>query len=109
MTKKSFMIAHGASVVVIRDGKRKTVTAGSGTEFTEDEINSINRQIPGALRKPINEGGAEPEAETEDDSEKKPAKAPAKAKAKAPAKKAADKSGDDADKSDDDADEDEDI
>lgn len=60
-----FMIAHGASVVIVRDGKRKTILANTGADFTEEEIASVNRSAPGALRKPINEGRNEADAETD--------------------------------------------
>lgn len=117
-SKSSFMVAAGASVVIVRDGKRKTIAAGSGTDFTDDEITSINKALPGALRKPVNESAvrAAVEADIEDDEDETEAKvadtakkaaakkAPAKKKA-APAKEEAD---DDAN-ADEDADEDEDI
>lgn len=112
MTKKTtFMVAAGASVVVVRDGKRKTISAGSGIDFTEDEIASINRVSPGALRKPINEravrSAVEADIEDDDDADETETKAPAKKAAakKAPAKKAAPAKDD----AKDDADEDEDI
>ncbi len=122
MAKTKFMIAHGASVVVVREGKRKTITVGAGDDFTEEEIASINRAVPGALRAPVNEGSGRKTAAVETDADDDDAdetetttakKAPAKkaggkkAKAKAaPAKQ--EKPADDAD-DDDDADEDEDI
>lgn len=123
MAKTKFMIAHGASVVVVRDGKRKTITVGTGDDFTEEEIASINRSVPGALRAPVNEGSGRESAAVEtdadddadDETETAAKKAPAKkaggkkaAAKKAPAKqeKSAD---DDAGEDDDDADEDEDI
>lgn len=56
MAKMKYMIAVGASVVIIRDGKRKPIPAGGGAEFTEEEIATINKGTPGALRTPINEG-----------------------------------------------------
>lgn len=116
MAKTKFMIAHGASVVVVREGKRKTITVGAGDDFTEEEIASINRAVPGALRAPVNEGSgrkaaaAAADADDDDSDETETAKkAPAK---KAAGKKAApakqEKPADDAD-DDDDADEDEDI
>lgn len=124
-SKSSFMVAAGASVVIVRDGKRKTIAAGSGTDFTDDEITSINKALPGALRKPVNESAvrAAVEADIEDDEDEIEAKvadtakkAPAKKAAakKAPAKKKAAPVQDDADEDDDadadeDADEDEDI
>lgn len=76
MAKKTqFLIVHGASVVVVRDGKRKSVNPGQGENFTEEEIRAVNKSAPGSLRKPVNEGHgrtAEPEdggedAEDEDD------------------------------------------
>lgn len=60
-----FMIAHGASVVIVRDGTRKTILANTGADFTEEEIASVNRSAPGALRKPINEGRNEADAEAD--------------------------------------------
>lgn len=122
-SKTSFMVAAGASVVVVRDGKRKTIAAGSGTDFTDDEITSINKALPGALRKPVNESAVRAAVETEDEDDadaETETKAPAKKAAakkpaakKAPAKKAApvqdDADDDDDADADDDADEDEDI
>lgn len=111
MAKTKFMIAHGASVVVVREGKRKTITVGAGDDFTEEEIASINRAVPGALRAPVNEGSGRKTAaaaaddadDDSDDTETTAKKAPAK---KAGGKKAAPaKQG----KPADDADEDEDI
>lgn len=55
-TEGTYLIAHGASVVVVRDGKRKPVNAGQGEHFTDEEIKSIRAASPGALRVPINEG-----------------------------------------------------
>ncbi len=122
MAKTKFMIAHGASVVVVREGKRKTITVGAGDDFTEEEIASINRAVPGALRAPVNEGSgrkaaAAPTDDADDDdsdeTETTTKKAPAKKAGgkKAAGKKAApvkqEKPADDDD--DDDADEDEDI
>lgn len=57
-----FMIAHGASVVIVRDGKRKTIPAGGSATFTEEEIIAVNRAAPGSLRKPVNEGRSEDDA-----------------------------------------------
>jgi hypothetical protein len=124
MAKTKFMIAHGASVVVVRDGKRKTITVGAGDDFTEEEIASINRAVPGALRAPVNEGSgrkaaAAPADDADDDdsdeTETTAKKAPAKKAGgkKAAGKKAApvkqEKPADDDADDDDDADEDEDI
>ena len=118
MAKTKFMIAHGASVVVVRDGKRKTITVGAGDDFTEEEIASINRAVPGALRAPVNEGSGRKAAaaaaddaddDDSDDTETTAKKAPAK---KAGGKKAAGKKAAPAKQekpADDDADEDEDI
>lgn len=114
-SKTTFMVVTGASVGVVRDGKRKTLVPGQGEEFTDEEIASINKAVPGALRKAINESvktTAEPvdDSDDDDDAETEAKKAPAK---KAPAKKAAAKKApakaDDADDADEDADEDEDI
>jgi hypothetical protein len=120
MAKTKFMIVSGASVVVIRDGKRKPIAPGSGTDFTEDEINTIMRATPGALRTPVNEGVGREVDEEDDDAEggalrttttttDTPTKKPkGKAKAKAAAEKPATPppASDDADGDDD---EDEDI
>lgn len=115
-SKTTFMVVTGASVGVVRDGKRKTLVPGQGEEFTDEEIASINKAVPGALRKAINESvktTAEPVDDSDDDdddAETETKKAPAK---KAPAKKTAAKKApakaDDADDADEDADEDEDI
>lgn len=115
-----FMIAHGASVVVVRDGKRKTIQAGGGADFTDEEITSVNRAAPGSLRKPINEGRSAAEAEASDDAPKgkkavpknetakqKKAREAAEAVEAAKAEEAAKKAA--ADKGDDDDDEDGDI
>lgn len=119
-----FMIAHGASVVIVRDGKRKTIPANTGADFTEEEIASVNRAAPGALRKPVNEGRSEADAETPKGKKAAPTKqeAPAttetaaqKKKRLAAEKKAAEAAAAAADDDDDDAgdddagDEDEDI
>lgn len=86
MTKSKYMIVAGASVVVVRDGKRKTIQPGGGDDFTEDEITAVNRVQPGCLRAPINEGRRmqaddEGDGEPEKASKAKPTKAkPAKAK-----------------------------
>lgn len=70
MAKKTqFLIVHGASVVVVRDGKRKSINPGQGENFTEEEIRAVNKSAPGSLRKPVNEGHgrtAEPEDDGED-------------------------------------------
>lgn len=112
-----YLIAHGASVVVVRDGKRKPIAAGQGEHFSEDEITSINRVQPGALRKPVNEGNGRPEAAPEPESDqdeggsektaKVADKAPAKGKGKAKAKPEPVKTAT-TDDSDDDGDDDED-
>src|SRR5688572_15971806 len=109
--KTKFMIAASASVVVVRDGKRVTISPGGGSEFTDEEIDRVNKAVPGALRTPVNEGGRKRVASTEDaddgddgedgdddgDDETKKA-APEKAAAKkAPAKKAPAKADKDAD------------
>ena len=121
-SKTTFMVVTGASVGVVRDGKRKTLLPGQGEEFTEEEIATINKAVPGALRKAINEGvkttaqavddsddddDADDETETETKAPAKKAAAKKSSAKKAPAKKA--EKADDADDADDDADEDEDI
>lgn len=84
MTKKIFMIAAIASVVIVRDGKRKVISASSGDYFTEEEIASVNGSLPGALRRPLNESTAAQIAEeSEDAGEPAPAKTAPKGKAKA--------------------------
>lgn len=82
-----FMIAHGASVVIVRDGKRKTIPANTGADFTEEEIASVNRSAPGALRKPINEGRNEADAEADKPKGKKAAKQEAPAATETAAQK----------------------
>lgn len=111
MAKTKFMIAHGASVVVVREGERKTITVGAGDDFTEEEIASINRAVPGALRTPVNEGsGRKTAAAAADDADDDSDDTETTAK-KAPAKKAGGKKAAPAkqEKPADDADEDEDI
>lgn len=126
-----------ASVIVIRDGKRVEPKIGKSFPFTDDEITTINRIMPGALRTPVNETVDEDSTGSghkSDDAEagKAPSKAApdgskkataAKGKKAAGKTKAADKdveddeeqnqdedSSEDADNdSDDDSDEDEDI
>lgn len=120
MAKTRYMIVAGASVVIIRDGKRKPITAGGGADFTEDEIATILRGAPGALRTPINEGRGQRVADDADEGEdgddgsetktettvtKTPGKKTAKGKAK---KAAAEKPAPDSSDDDDDG-EDEDI
>lgn len=117
-SKTTFMVVTGASVGVVRDGKRKTLLPGQGEEFTEEEIATINKAVPGALRKAINEGvkttaQAVDDSDDDDADDETETKAPAKKAAakkssakKAPAKKA--EKAEDADE-DADADEDEDI
>ena len=75
-----------ASVVVIRDKKRVSVTPGKAFDFTAAEIDEITRIMPGALRKPVNESADTATSETAPDANakatatKSPKKAPAKAK-----------------------------
>lgn len=115
MSKKTtYMIVAGASVVVVRDGKRKSISAGGGFDFTDDEITAIKAGAPGSLRKPINEGRGTPAPDDADDAadaddrtvktETKQTKTPAKNKAKA--KTVKEPAASDADDGDD---EDEDI
>lgn len=69
MAKKTqFLIVHGASVVVVRDGKRKTLNPGQGENFTEEEILAVNNAAPGSLRAPINEGSGR-KSRVEDDAD----------------------------------------
>jgi hypothetical protein len=111
VTKKAqFMIAVGASVVIVRDGKRQTIQPGGGAEFTEEEVATITRTAPGALRKPVNERFTAPAEDADDDDDSDDGdgekKAAPKAKAKAAPKPKAEAK---ADAEKDDADEDEDI
>ena len=71
MAKKTqFLIVHGASVVVVRDGKRVSLAPGQGADFTEEEISAVNKALPGSLRKPVNEGtGRKAEADDATDSD----------------------------------------
>jgi len=114
MTKKTtYMIAHGASVAVVREGVRKPINPGQGFDFHDDEIEAINRAVPGALRKPVNEGTGKKAVEDNvsygdgDDgadvkTEKPAASAKAKGKSKAAKPKPAAKpEADDADDDDD--------
>lgn len=103
MAKSNFKIVAGASVVVVRDGKRVTLGVNSGEEFTEDEIAAVNRAVPGALRSPINEGRNKKTAvaendgddgDDEDGDDDTASKTTAKAKAKTKAKASSDEDGD---------------
>ncbi len=112
----TFMIAHGASVVVVRDGKRKTIHANTGEDFTDEEIASINRASPGSLRKPVNEGfgkakptPVEDDADDEDDDAPKETAKQRKAREKAEKEAAAEAKKAAAAKKAGTADEDEDI
>lgn len=114
MAKTTYMIVAGASVVIVRDGKRVPIQAGGGADFTDDEIAAIKKATPGALRKPINEGRGKSKVEddeSEDDADEgktaKTGKAKSGGKAKTP-KAPAEKPADTSD-ADDDGDEDEDI
>lgn len=107
MTAKTrFMIAAAASIVVVRDGERKTIQPGGGDDFTEDEIAYINAAQPGALRKPVNEGNAKAAvaAAAEDDDAEDDTDAKAAAKAKPATGKAKAKTKPKADDSDEDED-----
>lgn len=121
MSKTKFLIVHGASAVVIRDGKRKVIQAGAGENFTETEIAAINGAVPRSLRKPIQE--VAPEVDEDDGEDAAPAKTKGgKAKAEKPETKAQQKAREKAEQKardeaakesseddDEDADEDEDI
>lgn len=93
MAKSNFKIVAGASVVVVRDGKRVTLGVNSGEEFTEDEIAAVNRAVPGALRSPINEGRNKKTAVAENDGDDDTA-SKTTAKAKTKAKASSDEDGD---------------
>lgn len=104
------------SVIVIREGKRVSPKLNKGYNFTDEEIETINRVQPGALRKPVNETATEDAADVDATAtadttkEKVPASKPKTGKKAKAEKPAAEKPADeDADDSDDDADEDEDI
>lgn len=99
--KKSMtMVATGASIVVVRDGKRMPVPLNVPFDFTEDEVIAVRRSHPRALRQAVNE--LAPSADADDDETETEAKKPAKSSGKkAAAKKPAAKKAD--------ADEDEDI
>lgn len=80
-------VPHGASVVVVRDGKRFSVPVGSAFEFTDDEIASVQKAAPGALRAPVNEVLATAPAAVEGEEGKKtPTKTSGKGKKSATAK-----------------------
>ncbi len=106
-TEGTYLIAHGASVTVVRDGKRVPIPAGGGAFFTDAEIATIRRTSPGALRKPINEGTGKVAAVEDDDDDdtddtaKKTAAPTGGKKAKAKAKPADKKPAADADDDDD--------
>lgn len=56
------------SVVVVRDGKRKTPKLGVSFPFTDAEITHLQENRPEAIRKPTNEtGSAEPDHELSDE------------------------------------------
>lgn len=79
MADTEYKIAHAASVVVVVDGKRKVVEPGNGHHFTQDELATVAKAVPGALRKPVNESAADiPEApaEAKGKAKSKPAAAP---------------------------------
>lgn len=65
----AYMIAALASVTVVEDGKRKTIPAGKGYDFTDEDIAAVNRVTPGALRAPLNETREAAEADVSEDGE----------------------------------------
>lgn len=74
----TYLIAAN-TVIVVRDGKQKTIAPGQGEDFTEEEIASIRKANPAGLRAPLNEGGA-PAVEAKPAKKAKAARAnPAKA------------------------------
>jgi len=81
------------STVVVREGKRKTVEPGKPFNFSDEEIEQINRIYPGGLRKPVNETNAAAQAladeaaPDEDEAEDEAAKAKAAAAKPASGKK----------------------
>lgn len=107
MSKSRFMIATAASVGIVRDGKKVIVQPGGGADFTEDEITTINRILPGSLRAPVNEGRGVAVAADEDEDGGEDAKAPAAKKTSGGKAKA--KAKTEPKPVEDDADEDEDI
>lgn len=70
------------SVGVVREGQRKTVEPGKAFNFTQDEIDTITKVAPGALRKAVNESKSDPDPAPEPE-------ATATDNPKTPAKKAA--------------------
>ena len=70
------MVPHGAAVRAVRKGKRVKIQVGQAFDFTEDEIASVNKSVPGALRKPVNEVVP---VVVEDDADEEDAKAKAPA------------------------------
>lgn len=95
------------SVVVTREGKRVSPPLNKSFDFTDGEIETINRVQPGALRKPVNETAAEGSAEKPDAvpttgaaKEKMPASKP-KADKKPKTEKPADEDEDDGDEDED--------
>lgn len=89
------LIPVKASVKVVRKGKRVAVPVGKPFQFTDDEVSTIHKIMPGALRAPVVEKFVADEEEDEDadlglEAEELAAAAAAAPSAKkAPAKKSA--------------------
>jgi len=102
---KMLVLVPTVSVIVIRDGKRKTVEPGKPFEFTPEEVENTKRVMASAFRAPVNEtlepddgdedGGAAP---SDEDGKTDDTAANAKSKRKA------NKSPSDDDKTDEDDD-----
>ena len=61
------LIPVKASVKVVRKGKRVAVPVGKPFQFTDDEVSTIHKIMPGALRAPVVEKFVADEEEDEDE------------------------------------------
>lgn len=61
------LIPVKASVKVVRKGKRVAVPAGKPFNFTDEEVSTILKIMPGALRSPVVEKFVADEEEDEDE------------------------------------------
>lgn len=75
------------TVIVFRDGQRIRPAIGEIFNFTQKELDAINRMNPGALDRPIIEVDAEDQAAKEQSAKADAPKAEEKSDAKATAKK----------------------
>jgi hypothetical protein len=63
------LIPVKASIKVVRKGKRLAVPVGKAFQFTDDEVSTIHKIMPGALRSPVVEKFVADEEEEEDEDE----------------------------------------